>query len=346
MSVGIIGRCDAGGLAALTREVHRHVRPARTLLLDLEEHGRGECIPDEYAHGEVYRSTFKGGIPDLAIEWLTAEGVDSIWSAETFYEDRILREAHGHGIRSVVYAMPELAPWHDPDVIRPRTITTPTAWRIDTLPANTQVLPLPVARDRLRYTERKQCTHLYHVVGSPGAKRAMLDRNGTEILLAALPFISSDDVRVTIRCPHERIQIPKTRAHVEVVSAPVADYWESYPADIDLLVLPRRYGGLSLPVQECAALGVPALMLRSDAYAQMGVEFINAIPSTGSSPAHMKGGRVPVHDADPRELAAAIDFLVGHPEQHHAASIEAGVWAEGRSWDGRLGDRWRATLDA
>ncbi len=113
---------------------------------------------------------------------------------------------------------------------------------------------------------------------------------------------------------------------------PVQNYWETYPDDIDLLVLPRRYGGLSLPVQECAALGVPALMLQTDPYAQEA--FVHAIPSTGSSPGNMKGGQVPVHTADPRALAAAIDILVAHPEQHQAASLEAGAWAETHSWDG------------
>lgn len=346
MSVAIIGRCDGGGLAALTREVHRHVRPARTLLLDLEEQGRGACTPDDYQAGgtDVFRCMFKGGIADRAIDWLTAEGVDTIWSAETFYDDRILRASHGNGIRSVVYAMPELAPWSsDSSAVWPRTITTPTSWRMDLMPPNTAVLPMPVARDRLPYIERKQVRHLYHVAGYPLAPRAMLDRNGTEMLLAALPFVTSEGLRLTIRAG-AGVVVPDTKVDVEVVSDPVIDYWESYPADIDLLVLPRRYGGLSLPVQECASLGVPSLMLQTDPYAQ--TQFVHTIPATGSSLARMKGGRVPVQDADPRALAHAIDFLVDHPEQHHTASIEAGVWAESAAWDGPLGARWQTVLDA
>ena len=156
MTTAIIGRCDGGGLAALTREVHRHVQPTRTLLLDLEEHGRGDCIPDDYQHGEVYRCMFKGGVADMAIEWLCAEGIDTLWSAETFYDDRILRRAHQNGIRTIVYAMPELAPWRDDQrTISPRAFTVPTSWRLDLMPPNTAVLPMPVARDRLPYVERK-----------------------------------------------------------------------------------------------------------------------------------------------------------------------------------------------
>src|SRR5690348_18318854 len=55
VSLGILARCDGGGLASITREVHRHLAPTRTLLLDLEEQGRGDCTPDDYLAGDVFR---------------------------------------------------------------------------------------------------------------------------------------------------------------------------------------------------------------------------------------------------------------------------------------------------
>lgn len=335
MSTGLIGRCDTGGLAALTREIHRHVHPARTLLVEVPDARRGDCSPDEYAHGQTYRTMFRGALPDLAIDWMTAEGIDQILSAETFYDDRLTLRAHQAGIRTVVYAMPELAPWeHNPREIRPRALMVPTGWRLDTLP-NAQLLPFPVARDRLPYKQRLGVRHLFHPVGTE-----FHDRNGTNIFLAALPFVSTVGLRATI-LTHRPIQVPAdTLVDVEVVQTDFVDYWEAYPPDIDLLVLPRRYGGLSLPVQECAALGVPALMLQTDPYASE--QFVTAIPSTGAHNEPMKGAPregVPVHSADPRVLATAIDFLARDAE-YGKISDAADDWASTHDWDGPLGERW------
>lgn len=344
MSLGILARCDTGGLAALTREVHRHLRPARTLLIDVPQAARGECNDADYVHGDVYRTEWRGGLPEATVDWVTAEGIDVLWTAEFWYDERdtpqgLLRQAHGRGIRTVTYAMPELAPWAIPGDPTPRSraLHVPTWWRLDTLP-NAQLLPLPVARDRLPFQERTEVRHLYHQ-----SAHAMLDRNGTQLLLDALPFIVTDGLRLSIRA-YRALQIP-TGHRVDVELLPqTGNYWHVYPEGIDLLVQPRRYGGLSLPVQECASLGVPALVLDSDPYA---IEpFVSSIPSTGSSSERMKGGFIPVHKADPRDLAAAIDFLAQHPAVHQSASRAADQWAVAHDWVGPLGDRWAHMLGA
>lgn len=199
---------------------------------------------------------------------------------------------------------------------------------------------MPVARDRLPFRERDEVVHLYHPTGS-----AFHDRNGTNIFLNALPFLESK-VQVTIRAERP-ISVPRCSADVDVVDKATVHYWEQYNPTIDLMVLPRRFGGLSMPLQECASLGVPSLMLQSDPYACYG--FVHAIPTTGATFWPMKGNPrdgIPVHDADPRVLAQAIDWLVQHPDRQHAASHAADAWAETRAWHGPLGDRWCTLLDA
>lgn len=344
MSCGIIARCDAGGLASITREVFRHLRPERTLLLDLGDRGRSECVADGYEPEDgqsVYRASFAGALPESAIDWLTAPGVDVVHSCETFYDDRILRAARANDIRTVVLAMPELAPWadgalsHDPSAPRPSVITVPTMWREHTLPTST-LLPVPVATDRLRFKQRDRVDHLYHPTGA-----AMLDRNGTDLFLRALTHMETAP-RVTIRS-ERAVTIPRdVRADVTIVETPTNNYWDQYPADADVLVLPRRYGGLSLPVQECAALGIPAVMLANDVYAQH--RHVIGVEPSKARPARMKGGTVPVWDADPRELARALDDVVQTGVWH--ASHYAGYWARQHAWSGPLGARWCQMLDA
>src|SRR5690349_8790171 len=112
MSFALAGaRCDGGGLDSVTREIHRHLRPERTLLLDLGGRGRGDCVPDDYRYGEVFRCDWMGGLPANAVDWVCDPACDVLVAVETFYDDRILTLARQRGMRVILYAMPELAPW-------------------------------------------------------------------------------------------------------------------------------------------------------------------------------------------------------------------------------------------
>lgn len=340
----MIGRCDSGGgLSALTREIHRHLRPERTLLLDLGDRGRGECVPDDYIHGDVYRCEWLGGLSSRAIEWVTAPGVEALFTAETFYDDRVLVRAKQNGLRAIVYAMPELAPWATTAFDRPRPsaprpeIIVPTMWREDTLPDST-LLPFPVARDRLPFRARTKVKRLYHVTGS-----AMRDRNATDLLLSALPNVV-EPCHLTIRSERPVNVLPGGAVDVEVISERAPSYFESVPDDADVLLMPRRYGGLSLPLQECASLGIPAVTLSTDPYSAL--PFVHALSPTRSEPVRMKGGTVECWSADPRALANLIDLLVREPQLQVAASLAADEWAECHAWHGPLGAEWCRALNA
>lgn len=331
-------------------EMHRHLHPARTLLIDLGDRGRGDCSVESYVQHqhrdmEIYQCDWGGGLPTRAIEWLCSEGVDTIYSCETLYDPRILPMARANGIRVVVHAMPELAPWattapHQLSQSAPRPeLAIPTGWRSETLPG-ARLLPVPVARDRLPFKQRTSVSHLHHVTGA-----AMLDRAGTAILLAALPHVTRD-CYLTIRT-EKPLQLPAARhVDVTVIDDRATNYWESYPDDVDVLVLPRRYGGLSLPTQECASLGVPTIALASDPYARAHGGFVTGVTATKSRDAAMKGGVVPVWDASPLALAAAIDQAIADPESHARQSLAADRWADAHSWDGPLLGEWCEYLEA
>lgn len=351
MTFGLVARCDMGGLATITQEVYRHLCPDRTLLLNLGARGRGPCVEEAYdlgQAGQVFPASWDGGISDGIAEWIGGRGITTLFSAETFYDEKIVRAAKAEGVRTVMLAMPELAPWAStsPDrgrTLKPDVLAVPTTWRVETLPGCT-VLPVPVARDRLPPTLRARAEHLFHMTGG-----AMLDRQGTELLLRAIPLISCA-CRLTIRSERPIAVPPSSVVEVDVISDRARNYWEAYPDGIDLLVAPRRYGGLSLPVQECASLGVPALVLQRDPYAQESFTF--ALDVTRGVPAHMKGADqhgpnpVMVWDASPHMLAQMIDEIVGRPDAVKAASAMANEWAEESAWDGPLRERWTEILDA
>lgn len=347
MSLGLVGRCDGGGLATLGVSVHEHLHPARTLLIDLGARGRGDCSVESYvAHQrpgmEIYQTAFAGGLPTRALEWFTGPGLDCIYVPEFLYDQRLLTMARANGIRVVVHAMPELAPWAttapdrlDKSAPRPE-LAIPTRWREETLPG-ARLLPVPVARDRLPFRQRTKVEAFHHVTGA-----AMADRNGTAALLAALPHVT-EPCALTIRS-EKPINVPPCKVDVTVLTDRTVNYWESYPADFDVLVLPRRYGGLSLPIQECASLGAPTLLLDADPYAS-GIGAFMVHSEQGREYA-MKGGTIAVRDVDPRAIAQMMDRLVAGVYDVAEFSTAAGEWAERHAWHGPLGDEWCEYLQA
>ncbi len=330
--VGLIARCDRGGLANQTWEIWRHIEPERTLLVSLGRAARGAENPGRFDHGDI-KTTQGDRIPDDTLRSM-AEGLDVLVTVETPYNAAAFDLIRGAGCQSVLVANPELFVNRGADVV-----VVPTPWSIDRMPPGTEVLPHPVCRDLLPHRRRSEARVFYH----PAAP-AMLDRNGTKTLLRAMAYID-EPCEVIIRS-HERSPWRTdvvTIGHVTArwISAHTEDYWDSYPEEADVIVLPRRYGGLCLPVQEAAALGMPAIM--SDLTPQQSWPHVRTI-DPGEPRAHrMKGGLFDVWQPDPASLAAAMTDLVRNPDEVGRLSDAANRWADDLSWATQL-PRWNDLL--
>jgi glycosyltransferase involved in cell wall biosynthesis len=168
------------------------------------------------------------------------------------------------------------------------------------------------------------------------AAPAFHDRNGTRLVLAAIRHLRRP-CRVVIRAASAR-SLPTNHAranprHVDVVidRTETADYADGW-ADGDVLVLPRRYGGQSLTMNEAASLGMGVLTLDlapQNAWCHPDL----LVPARRLRTIPMVGGAFPIHDTEPRTLAAAMDRLVDEPELAVEASKASDVYAESLSWD-------------
>lgn len=334
MKVGLIARGDDRGLGTLTREFYRAMKPDRTLLV---------VLPNELdVHLDWYNAladttrvlqlTSERAVPGAAkaavMEWL--EGLDVLYSAETYYDWRIVTWARQLGVRTVCHAMPEFYR-HDTHALPdPDVWWTPTSWRLDWMPPRTRVVPVPVALDRFDHggaRERRPFTWL-HVAGA----RAAEDRNGTRLVLSAVR-LCNEPQRVILRSHGERIPVPRNNrgVDVEIVTEPVADYWRLYDEG-ELLVMPRRYGGLSLPVQEAMAAGMAVLM--PDAEPQASEWPVLTLPCVERSYVQLLNRRVPLLDVEPRAIAQRLDaFARADDALVGMARIRAGEWARANSWD-------------
>lgn len=331
MTLALIVRCDNGGLGSMTWEAWRHLEPARTLVVRSTGPACGSPHPDRYLDGpgEV---RLTGPRPSPAdARWLCTD-TTTVYTAETWYGPAVPAAARRRA-RTFLHAMPEY--WSSD--VRADQLLAPTTWEP---PPGSHLLPVPVAIDRFTARHVDEVRIIYHV-SSPTQ-----DRNGTQLLLASLRHLHHP-VRVLIRQPGRGPGQPRTEtigeASVEWLPHHDGPYWEAWPADADALVMPRRFAGLSLPLQEAAAQGLPIITLDRKPEASW-------LPSTARVPTAVAGRvvtwrhrTVDYWDAAPEALAERIDELTTSHALAAELSAASRAWADQIAWSNWV-DTYREVL--
>lgn len=338
--IGLVARGEDRGLGILSWEFFRHIEPDRTLLVDMGVLARGFSVHASRYPGALCMA-FDGThfVDESAVrEWL--RGLDVVYAAETFYDWRMIEWAAEAGVATVLHVMPEFYRHGlDPSLPRPDRFWTPTIWRLDTLDPATIVVPVPVALDRFEPKVRERAVTFLHVAGH----RAAADRAGTSTLLRSLRRVQSR-VRIVMITQDENLPMTSMRRNVTLerrVRSKV-DYWQLYDVG-DVLVAPRRYGGLSLVNNEAAASGM-ALIL-SDVPPNRETwpgRYVRAM-STGSI--RTPAGELPTSGCDPDALAVVIDELASQPQLCADLSAASICWAHEHSWKTLAGE-YLTQLDA
>lgn len=334
---GLVVRSDQGGLANQSVALASYLQPDSVLLIDLPEHQRrGNSQRASLGHLPIYAVA---ETDRLSRDLLTAFAatVDQLISIECLYTDPGGWAAVNRLTETVLVVNPELYA----DYPAQRFIL-PTTWHQDRFPG-APVVPHPVdttaAAGRARV--REGVSTFLHVMAP-----AMLDRNGSELVAAALEHVT-EPCRLIVRShlpqPRGALRVAGGgKVEVEWDCGRPEDWRDCYPDDADVLLLPRRYGGLSMVVQEAAALGIPTVMLDLDP--QRAENWPGwRIPAHVQRTALMRGGEFPVHACDPAELGAVMSAMVRGSIDVASESKRALAWAQARSWPA-VADRWEAAL--
>lgn len=339
--IGILARCDDRGIGNQTWEAWRHLHDASALVVTIDD-ARSKGFPqkpnryvDAHRRSETVSWGADGKLDELTVRrWL--DTIDVMYFVETCYDRRLLEWAREQGVATVCHVNPELLHLEEIDDVD--VIWCPTPWRLDDVQARTTrpvvMMPYPVPTDRFVEAE--------HVLGRPWRTPRILhiaghaaygDRNGTKLVAAA----TSEIMRRTA-CPvliaSQDLNVPVANGALRV--PPLANWWELYDFG-DVLLMPRRFGGLCLPIQEAMAAGLGVVALDTEPHDWYGCAAIEAYPAgefeTGS-------GQVTIWNARPSDVAVAVEQCVADLPRRVERSRQ---WAELHSWF-ELEMMWRVGL--
>lgn len=315
--IGIIVRCDDRGLGNQTWEVYRHLPYAKVLVIrDPGSEKQGFAPhPERFLDGQVtFFGRYGSGLVESECrEFL--EGLDVVYSAETYYDWRFCDWARDMGVATVLHANPEFHfHWREPNTPKPDVWWSATEWRREQMPRGTRIVPMPVPIDRwaepdLLNNPRK----VLHV----GGLEAIRDRNGTKIV---------NQVAGNMR-DVEFITTSQKRNNVE-------NYWELYENDAPVMLMPRRYGGLCLPTIEAMGAGKLVLMPDVSPNRMWPVLTIPAIPDEPEL--ETQGGSIQLWKVHRNEVVTLLRDLFansGTLERWRRFSYE---WAQSNSWESML----------
>lgn len=337
MKLGLIARADNSGLGIQSWEFARHMQPDRTLIIDVSHladaglHCNKRTFTDRYPGA----TSFKGWIPPMSVLRDFLQGLDTVFVAETPYNYALFSIAKAMGVRSVLqYNWEFLDYLRNQDLPKPSLFAAPSTWHYRDLPYRDKVmLPVPIATDR--FTPREHgatAAHFVHIVGRP----ALHDRNGTASLLCALRHVTAT-VTVTMRCQQpgyvcglihkHHIHTPDNVTLIDDCT-PVDNYWDNYTTG-DVLIMPRRFGGLCLPMNEALGAGMPVIA--------PGIEPNKWLPSRWLVPARREGSftsrsQIDLYGTIERALAAKIDEFATNATLFGDALESAHKLADELSW--------------
>lgn len=347
MRIGTIAFSSQTGLGIQSRDFVEHMQPTKVLIDDLSAHN-GMPVDHSWCPNArvVEHNDFvfdNGHGPNEHIEWLT-DDVDIIVIQETPLNHGLFVRARQKGVKTLQIVNAEFVDgYRHPDWPRADYVGMPTSWHNDEvrqLDMGEMVSwPIPVDRKKFPYRKIERCETFVHIIGRP----TYLDRNGTLTFLEAARRLNvRRPGRFQYRVFFQEPTDPKAQQHFEGVFKALeraeaqgligitTDFDD--PKDMyqqgEVLVLPRRYGGLCLPMQEALSCGLPVLMTDISPNT-------DRLPKGWLVPARFKDNfffhaPVDVYDGDDYELSWAMEAF---DKDMTEANIKADEIAEALSWD-------------
>jgi hypothetical protein len=312
MRLGIIARSDNTGLGNQTRNLVNMLKPDKILLIDSTPFNENKQHPEWYAGYDCITTSQGFATREEIVRFL--DGIDVVLTCESFYSNMFLSLADKRKVKTILqYNYEFLDLVVDPNQRMPSMLLSPSVWNIEQvekiLGDLTKVVYLPPPIDPIAFSSQREInmsiTHnrILHIAG----KFASKDRNGTSTVIDMLKYSSADyelviksqtPIETDCNDPRLTIDVLNTENH--------ADLYSGY----DAMVLPRRYAGLCLPMNEALISALPVFM--TDISPNNFILPKEWLIESEKIDKLMTRMTLDVYGADPRQLARRIDDYVNN----------------------------------
>jgi hypothetical protein len=178
---------------------------------------------------------------------------------------------------------------------------------IEKFGSKTKVMHLPPPTDQSLFNEAKEINlskdhkRILHIAGKKAAK----DRNGTESILEMIKY-SKEDYELVIKSQTPLNLVYKdSRVNIEIGDP---DNRQDMYAGFDAMVLPRRYAGLCLPMNESLLSGLPVFM--TDISPNNEILPANWLVKSSSLGTFRTKVRIEFFEANRKDLALCVDNYI------------------------------------
>lgn len=312
--LGLVVMSNNSGIGNQTRRLCQMLKPFRILAVDSSGFSRNSAQHWEWYDG--FHGYMVHGFPTNNDVKTFLNGLTHVLCVENPFNFALISEARRRGIKSYVQSNYEFCDnLIGPEYPIPDMFLMPSWWkyeemvkrfgaeRVEYLPPPLDPNELKQARDINYVTSAMGKKQLLHIVGT----LATHDRNGTLDLLKALKH-TKKDFKLVIRSQHELPTEYITydrRVTYEIADLP--DQTLMY-SGFDAMILPRRYGGLSLTMNEALMSGLPVIMPDIDPNNKL-------LPSEWLVPAKkidefQARVMIDVYGTDVKKLAKKIDWVL------------------------------------
>lgn len=315
MRLGLIVRSDNSGLGNQTYELAQMLKPDLVMVIDFSAHNGFKQYPERYAD---FNAMYVRGMPNDRQMADFLNQVDAVFSCETFYNDSTPKIARrSNGVKTYLqYNFELFGGFGNPQYPLPNTLIAPSVWNLDAMQRKygDKVVYLPPPTDPATFADVREINkttsnRLLHIAGKP----AKADRNGTKSVLEMLKF-SQADYELVIRVQTEYdLKCNDSRVTIEYGDVDGrADMYAGY----DAMILPRRYAGLCLPMNEALLSGLPVFMTDvSPNNFILPKEWLCQSEDIGMIKTKIS---IPSYNANPKTLARMIDNFVENGDKEAA----------------------------
>ena len=339
MRLGLWGaRMDNTGLGYQTLGFYKHLKPTKTAVIDISSWERTPSrVMKQYPKRYDDSVMFITGLPTDAQMSEFLNDLDVVLIVESAYNLNFYKIAREKGVKTAVQYNYEFFDWIlTPAYPRPDMFIAPSRWNYDIIndfcSAN-QIqhiyIHYPVDRSEIKFRHIDYAKKFVHIAGRPAAH----DRNGTYTFLQAISqdenniikgivYTQDKDLIKEIKAEYPSVEVRQTANHAEMYKKG------------DVLVLPRKYGGNCLPMNEALSAGMPVIMTNLSPQDSLLPQEWLVSATENKDIDFVPRTKILVYECSPHELYLKMAWLHSLSTQDMAEQNKrANIIADSISWD-------------